>query len=561
MFCKHCGNQLSDTAAFCPACGAQIKRRTQNDNTENQIEKNNEQRIEKEQPGKSGPRKGHKKAVLGIAVIVALAGIAITAVLILNNQKSGLSDQVSTYQETPENYTVSNVTDTTSSAYDSDSDNTTADITATTVDTTAETTVDVAADTTVDTTVDTATDTSINTIQEESTANTDESGNPVTTQTTSSAMQDVSYAYDEAAHGGAEQEYANGTLRYKTGAVLDLGHERTYGATLRFNWTMYYEGYYGFKITTTGTKASCKAYIHTPNTYVKSVELTDENGKSLQSYTAPKVEPGNGETVVVDFSGRPDGLYYIDSVWFNKTAGKDNHLNTPLCVKDGVVYTCMVNTDNVYDAYAAKDRWEKLFADADPKNYLSNDKITYPTSGTAGRVTHVKEWEAKSEELITNPDWTDEFKVFVFAQYLGKNYAYDDYRAFTLNGRFRADEYNKEHPGEDGYTHNDLYMYYNGVGVCWDYTNALTIMCRHYGIPCTSADNDKHTIAAVWLNGKWVPIDITLVNNYECYTKDVNPKYWKVNNQVRREGWGIYPKTMFNTHDQQIWTRNIALDV
>ena len=41
----------------------------------------------------------------------------------------------------------------------------------------------------------------------------------------------------------AEQEYSNGTLRYNTAAVLDLGHERTYGATIRFNWTMFYEGY------------------------------------------------------------------------------------------------------------------------------------------------------------------------------------------------------------------------------------------------------------------------------------------------------------------------------
>nr|MCR5331582.1 hypothetical protein [Lachnospiraceae bacterium] len=46
------------------------------------------------------------------------------------------------------------------------------------------------------------------------------------------------------------------------GTLLNFGHERTYGACFRFDWTIPFEGYYGFHVTTSGTKATLKHYDH-----------------------------------------------------------------------------------------------------------------------------------------------------------------------------------------------------------------------------------------------------------------------------------------------------------
>ncbi len=336
------------------------------------------------------------------------------------------------------------------------------------------------------------------------------------------------------------------------GTILDFGHERTYGAGFRFDWCLGTEAYYGFHVTTSGSEATLRHYKHVDEATIKSLAIRDDAMNVVRTFDTPTVD----SACTIDFSGLEDNrLYYISEVWRQKAFDRDNNINAPVFLRDGIVYTCMYQSAQYGDGAENKARWEKLFADADPRDYLSLDDITYPTSGTQGHVTQVEEWQNKAHEIALNDNWSDEMKVFAFVECLATEYAYDDYRLYTLKGRYRADEY----PGDSGYKNDQNYMYYNNVGVCFDFVDTLTIMCREYGIPCTSADNEQHTIAAVWLNDQWMPIDITLLNSYNCPTKDTSKSNWVPNDHLELYAYGGYPKTVFFTHDKQIWTEETAL--
>ena len=64
----------------------------------------------------------------------------------------------------------------------------------------------------------------------------------------------------------------------------------------------------------------------------------------------------------------------------------------------------------------------------------------------------------------------------------------------------------------EDWTNDNLFSYYNHVGNCYDYANIMTIMCRHLGIPCTTVENSYHTANAVWMDGEWVCIDVSVLD-------------------------------------------------
>ena len=218
------------------------------------------------------------------------------------------------------------------------------------------------------------------------------------------------------------------------------------------------------------------------------------------------------------------------------------------------IQTCQENSQSQHDV----DKWNALTKNIDPDTCLSmyvgnkGNPITYPTSGTSGACNHVQKWCDLSDEIITIPDWSDEMKVFALVLYLTKNYAYDDYRVSILNNTSRAMK-------DNAWTDDNHFMFFNKVGQCWDFANALTIMCRHQGIPCTSVENEGHTVNAVYMCGEWIAIDVSSLVSNHCDTEDTNPDNWKhYRTGAYNQYYGYYDGTM-DTYNQALATPETTL--
>ena len=130
----------------------------------------------------------------------------------------------------------------------------------------------------------------------------------------------------------------------------------------------------------------------------------------------------------------------------------------------------------------------------------------------------VKDFQDLSDRIVQE-NWDDAVKVYAFTQYMADNYAYDTYQVEKLDNIFRGVK--AKDPDNPKY-----WLYKSHVGMCQDFTNAMVIMCRHHGIPCTSISGDKHVMPLIYMNNEWVGIDATgLVE--ECTQKDMNPALWE----------------------------------
>ena len=125
-----------------------------------------------------------------------------------------------------------------------------------------------------------------------------------------------------------------------------------------------------------------------------------------------------------------------------------------------------------------------------PENSLDNSDIVYPQWDSDKSRCDTDLWIDLSYELVgDHPDWSDEFKLFVFNEWMMSNIRYDWWR--HENGQSRAAEYND---WTGTYSMWDL-----KVGVCCDFSNALIIMLREHGIPATSLETATHMWIAVRL--------------------------------------------------------------
>lgn len=66
-------------------------------------------------------------------------------------------------------------------------------------------------------------------------------------------------------------------------------------------------------------------------------------------------------------------------------------------------------------------------------------------------------------------------------------------------------------------------VYYTHAGVCRDFVNIYTIMCRELEIPCATveANGRNHTWNIVYLNGEWIEVDVTKDIKRIVYKEDV----------------------------------------
>ena len=354
----------------------------------------------------------------------------------------------------------------------------------------------------------------------------------------------------------------NGKFAVKNDAVNISGtwvhhfsDEAVCGCSQFSNDSMDYEALAGFRAVTNGTSVSFTPYMHN-----KAYSHGKASVSYPDAYPSDPVELGEVDVnktysfdikAVADKLGTQEGIYEL-----SLETGKDyRHIIRMHLYYDGSsVRCCRVNGNSASDI----DAWNKLTGKLDPSKCLDmyvgskNYPITYPTSGTNGACNHVQEWCDLSDEIVLADDWPDELKVFSLVLWLSKNCAYDDWRVKTNNNKSRATLANS-------WDDDNLWMYYNHVGQCWDFANAMTIMCRHQGIPCTTVEDTGHTLNAVWLHNEWTAIDVSVLVEHTCTTDDTDPAGWSRNYAAQyNEYYGYYNPRMI-TYNQCIATPETTL--
>lgn len=330
-----------------------------------------------------------------------------------------------------------------------------------------------------------------------------------------------------------------------------FGNSRSYGFTYDENneYKTYIESEWGVHIQTNGTEIKCTPYNHgLDDVTVKGMEFweCDESPKSLAEVTNAAWD----KTIRFDLSKCENGIYLVRLY----ITGKDialKRIDCELLYMNSNAYTCCSVARNVDEPVEISARLRSLHRWTDPLkpgDCLSLEGLTYPSSGEKGVVNNVKDI-AKFSHTLINDEWSDEYKVYVFTNWLISNVAYDMWRN-SINGHSRAFTYNC-------YTKPEYFMWTNHVGVCWDYTNALAIMCRENGIPATSIDTETHTWNLIYINGQWESIDLCSINKYNSYDKVPNKKNWEHCSYRSWFDYAVCPKrTIFEvlTTGNQMWT-------
>ena len=310
-----------------------------------------------------------------------------------------------------------------------------------------------------------------------------------------------------------------------------LGDHRTYGIADDYS-LIGYEALFGVRIKIKGKQAHVQYYNHLSK---QSGSIWAVNRDTKTTFFQVNTVPIN-DKVIIDLK-KATG-YDVDIHFKNEYYegyGSITQMN-------GEWYT-YINTHPT--DYRNVDIYTKYLKS--PDHYLDLSDIVYPSYGDVGDVNNVKDWEKLSDELVLNEDWTDQFKVYLFTRYLRRNYAYDRWKC--NEGQSRAWKANN-------WSDPDLFMFRNKVGVCWDFTNVLAIMCRHHGIPATSIDSTQanHTINAIYIDDQWMIIDMTRLLLYYCSTEDPNPDNWESFTWSSYKSYGCACEFSRWGLDQNIWT-------
>ena len=328
--------------------------------------------------------------------------------------------------------------------------------------------------------------------------------------------------------------------------IYELSDSRTYGNPGNKNDHIDFEAYFGIRLAVENNTVTANTYTHQKSSASKSItfgRLSSREMIETKAYTT--------ETVSIAMAKLSNGVYEFKSEFDTKNGTR--YVSGYVYKNGSSIQTCRtVMSQNVDGIRRDMNKWNTVMADADPSDYLSNAMITYPTSGDGKYCNHTSAWEQISDEIIGDKtEWSDETKVFAFVQYLVDNVAYDDYKVkmskkygTTSRARLAGD-----------YTDDSMFTLGNNVGVCWDYVNILAIMCRHHGIPATSADYGTHTVSAVWLNNGWKAIAVPVLAKYSCSTEDTSRENWTEKCHERYSAWYGYYDIEVQEFDANIWTQ------
>lgn len=270
-----------------------------------------------------------------------------------------------------------------------------------------------------------------------------------------------------------------------------------------------YEGRFGIDAYTEGKTVYLKAYSNVgTNPRISSVELTGhDNTIDLTG------EINYNDYYALDLTGFA-GVRKLSTTFVVNGIKITNKLI--IYIDTDEAWLCELTALSVDDFNARQDRFNTIMSDLNftPENQLEIDEITYPRAPVDGARCDTQRWADLSEEIITNPNWSDGRKVVMLHDWICNNIAYDRYRTNVI------------HTSRDIYHHDysGTYSVWNTrTGVCGDVSNIFVIMCRHNGIPCmTCEDGVNHQWVAVYINDEWYEMDLTQDMYRITMNSDVN---------------------------------------
>lgn len=276
------------------------------------------------------------------------------------------------------------------------------------------------------------------------------------------------------------------------------------------------EADYGITGSISGRTLSAAVYDHTKAKSVKAVYL---EGLDESSSLFKKLSLTNGK-LRLDTKSFPNGLYRILVDFSNNKAAKLNFY-----VNGNETLLCQLE---LIDAETAKLYEKRRTALANvlkkgnitPKNSLSLENVWYPfyefedgTYNSAWRCD-TQRWIDLSNKIVKD-SWSDEYKLFKITAWVRENIAYDDFVKSSTKSRAH---YYSDYSGK--YSTYDL-----RAGVCFDYANIISIMCRAQGIPAITIGSTQknHVWNAVYINSRWMEVDACSFEKYHVQ-KDVSVK-------------------------------------
>lgn len=273
------------------------------------------------------------------------------------------------------------------------------------------------------------------------------------------------------------------------------------------------EMYYGGKAYVEGKTVFFKLYDNMGGTELSENAVIEYLGSGAETYREIVV---SDEYTGFDMSEYADGLYRIDfgasgikfELYFFKSGGGIFLCSLSRSAEDMEIYVLQRN--RLFNAMKDRDITPENSSDVSVLHY----PVDLPNEDSALFRSDEGRWAALSHEL-TQPEWSDERKLLALHDWMTENISYDKYRWDILKeSRTRA---------TGDYT-GTWAVYETHTGVCFDYANILTIMCREQGIPTIAVDAvfGLHVWNAVYINNKWTEFDLTVDIDRYVYGEDVH---------------------------------------
>lgn len=268
------------------------------------------------------------------------------------------------------------------------------------------------------------------------------------------------------------------------------------------------EADYGIKGEFNGSVMTVQVYNNTS----KAIRITgsslaaldialDESEPSDLTYDIKRLETKNLlnglYSITVDFStGNSAVLYFL--------VNGEDYLFCRVLMANGTDFDSTHNINDIRKRrahmYDLLDEWN-VTAD----NSKSVDVIYYPQEdyywyGEQIWRCDTDRWAELSDTLVED-DWSKERKAFVICDWLSQNIAYD---------RYVRDVIDHDRAEEAGDYMGSYSVWDLRSGVCRDFSNILTIMLREQDIPSDVVGDATHMWNVVYLNGKWMEVDLCL---------------------------------------------------
>lgn len=264
-----------------------------------------------------------------------------------------------------------------------------------------------------------------------------------------------------------------------------------------------------------GTFITIRSYDHTD----KNITVTEAYVEALDKSVNMKEKlPPLDQGLKGDFTNDPNGLYRVSARFSNDTTAQlyfiingDEYLFCQMIMTSKSVLDSNHNIDMIRKRRAVLQQLLNEYPAVTPENSLDVDIIKYPHrdeyyNGKQIWRCDTMKWAELSDSLVDS-SWSNERKAYVICDWMSQNLAYDRYVSDVLN----HDRENEAH------IYTGEYSVWNfRSGVCRDFGQILAIMLRRQGIPCEVISNETHLWNIVYLNGRWIEVDIC-----ESHTKFV----------------------------------------